>query len=612
MRIASKINTALFSAFACGTLATFLVLESTIAPRFDEIERAGAMMNHKRVTDAFDALSEKLQTATQDYAFWDETYRFVQGDGVEQFITSNLTPEFKAVENLGVNALVFLNKDGDVLWGAAYDLEKEEAIDGMVKEIAHFSRSHPYIGNSSPTAKRGLIQTSKGLVLIAIAPVLKSDLSGKPIGKVISAKILDVEAAKQLTGVDFALEPMPNIGRGNLPSSVELQKQDRQIQTTSVVNNIVGRPLALLKAYSPRDVSRAGSSAIRSAMMMMILAGLLAMGVLWAFLRRTVVSRIEALEVHFATAGNSGRIKQTGLGSNQDEINDLAKSFNLMADQVNHLRDALADSAYMSGLSEWAAGTLHNVRNGLAPITAITWHVERLFDGAWIRNIEAAATEHADPATTSERRAKLNAFLVGSASRFADTAKRTTELTHNINEASKSVLDMVAEFERHAHRKAELEAVEILPVIQAAASSVEIRNKDLDLVLPSTSATVTGNCIILRHVISNIFVNAIESIEGQGQRGRIEVAIDTVPDNKYTRITITDNGEGLAQDRLKSIFHRGVSSRRDRSGGLGLHWCANAVKIFGGTIRAESAGIGLGASIIVELPTFDTKERQAA
>ena len=615
VRIASKINAALFGAFACGTLATFAVLNATIQPRFDDIEKSSAQMNHKRVTDAFDTFTEKLKTATQDYAFWDETYHFMQGEGIDEFIASNLQPEFKAIENLGVNALVFLRKDGDVIWGAAYDLETKETIDGLVKEIAHFSRSHPNIGQSNPSAERGIIRTSKGLVLVAIAPVLKSDQSGTAEGKVISAKMLDVEAAKQLTGVDFTLEPLPQlVAYAELPEGVVLDKLEDRIQTTSVVKSLIGRPLALLKASSPRDVSRAGSMAIRSATMMMVLAGFAALAVLWGFLSHTVVSRIEALKMHFATAGSSGTIKSAAASANNDEIGDLARSFNSMADQVNHLRDALADSAYMSGLSEWAAGTLHNVRNGLVPVAATTWQVEQLFDEAWVKNVETAAAEHADTATPPERRLKLNAFLVGSARRFVDAAKQTTDLTGKINGASQSVLDMVAEFERYAHRKTEIEAIDVLPMIEAAAAStIAGRAKEIELVLPSVSATIAGNGVILRQIISNIFVNAVEAMEGQPRRGRIEVSIAEPKDNAgYTRIKISDNGEGLTSDRLTSIFQRGVSTRKGRSGGLGLHWCANAAKVLGGTIYAESAGIGHGASIVIELANFDANKKQAA
>lgn len=615
VRIASKINAALFGAFVCGTFATYVSLQSTIRPRFDEIERSHAHMNHKRVMDAIDASTEKLKIATQDYAFWDTTYDAMHGTGVEEFIASNLSPGLKAVENLGVNALVFQKTDGNVMWGGAIDLETKESIDGLVREINHFVRSHRYMSGTSVDTKRGLMRSSKGLLLVAITPIVKTDRSGVPAGKVIAATLFDVDSVKALTHVDFSIEQLPPaFGALNLSDGIELKTLDNEIQTKSLINNVIGRPLVYLNVSSGRDVSQAGSHAIHSALAMMILAALASLVVLWAILRQLVVSRIELLKTHFATAGLSGTIMPIAPGNSRDEIGVLAQSFNLMADQVNHLRDAVADGAYMSGLSEWAAGTLHNVRNGLVPVTSTTWQVEQLYEGTWVKNIEVAALQHADAATTPERRAKLNAFLVGSASRLVEAAKQTTELTGTINSASKSILDMVSEFERYAHRKTEIEAIELLPLVEAVASStIASRTDSTDLVLPASSAMILGNGIILRQILSNVFVNAIEAIESQKRRGRIEVSITSgYGEARFTRVAISDNGEGLAPDQLDAIFKRGVSTRQHRSGGLGLHWCANAIKVLGGNICAQSRGPGLGVTILIDLPNLEENKKEAA
>ena len=100
---------------------------------------------------------------------------------------------------------------------------------------------------------------------------------------------------------------------------------------------------------------------------------------------------------------------------------------------------------------------------------------------------------------------------------------------------------------------------------------------------------------------------------GQPQRGRIEVSITQ---RSRTRdsvwISITDNGEGIAAGLLPALFQRGISSRHARKGGLGLHWCANAVKLLGGSIHAESDGPGRGTTIIIELPHLEPSQREAA
>ena len=613
MHIASKINAALFSAFACGTFATYAVLQTTIKPRFDAIERDSANMNHQRITEAFRTFTDKLATAAQDYSFWDETYAFMQGENSEDFVTSNLTPEFKAVENLGLNALIFLGTDGVVRWGAAYDLTTQEPLPRIVNEITEFSHNHPVLGGEKPNSERGFIQTSQGLFLVAIAPVLKSDRSGEPRGKVIAAKKLNVDAVKELTNVAFVLEDLPQsyklLAKSETPTLTTL---DDRIETSSVVMSVTGAPLVGLKVTSPRDVSRAGGMAIQSAMMMMALAGLAAMGVLWAYLRHAIVRRIGALKTHFATAGSSGAIRRTEIGSVDDEISDLANSFNGMAEQVNSLRSALAESAYVSGLSEWASGTLHNVRNGLTPISTMTWQVEKLYSGPWLANLKAAAEELAKNDIPDDRRGKLNAYLLGSAGRLLDAAGKTTDFSRRINAASKGVVEMVAQFERYANKKPEVEAVDLLPLLKATAeTSVDARGDCIDIVLPAESAIVKSNGVILRQVVANVLIYAVEATAGQPRRGRIEVSIQRTGDGS-TRIAIADNGEGVAPERLGEIFQRDVSTRSDRSAGLGLHWCANAVKVLGASISAESAGAGHGATILIDLPSFSLDHKEAA
>ena len=612
MRIASKLNAALVGVLACGTLAAFLVLETTIKPRFDEIERSNASLNHSRVVDALDAATEKLQTATQDYAFWDESYRFVQGQNADEFIKSNLEPRFKAVENLGVNILIFLDQGNKVRWGAAYDLETQEPLNSVVDELATFNADHPNINGQAPFAKRGLVRSSQGLLLIAISPVLKSDRTGIPMGRVISAKKLDVAGLKQLTGVDFAIADLDAKSAVTPGTKEVFEIQPSKILTTSVIEDVGGNPLVKLEVNSPRDVSHAGAAAIRSALILMAIAFLAGNAVLWAFLRHSVVNRIEALKTHIAGAGSSGTIQQTSLTDKNDEIAELATSFNDMAEQVNYLRDALADSAYLAGLSEWAAGTLHNVRNGLAPITATTWKIEKIYSQSWLDKIAMAASEYEAPATPPDRRNKLNAYLIGSAHKLSEAAKETVSLLSDLNSASRNVVDMVSEFERYATRKVEIEATDLLPLIRSTISGTPVLGeRDLDIELPLTSASVLANGIILRQILSNVLINAVEAVQKQSHRGRIKIAVEDAG-NEIVRIAISDNGEGISRERLPSIFQKGESTRSTRAGGLGLHWCANAIKLMSGTISAASEGVDHGTTITIELKKSSTFKQKAA
>jgi sensor histidine kinase regulating citrate/malate metabolism len=64
-----------------------------------------------------------------------------------------------------------------------------------------------------------------------------------------------------------------------------------------------------------------------------------------------------------------------------------------------------------------------------------------------------------------------------------------------------------------------------------------------------------------------------------------------------------DNGAGIAPEHLQRVFEKGFSTKsRDTNHGIGLHWCANAIRSLGGRIWAVSDGPGRGASLHVLFP----------
>ena len=74
------------------------------------------------------------------------------------------------------------------------------------------------------------------------------------------------------------------------------------------------------------------------------------------------------------------------------------------------------------------------------------------------------------------------------------------------------------------------------------------------------------------------------------------------------RLTVEDNGQGIAPGFLPHVFERfrqedSSTTRRIVGLGLGLSIARHLVELHGGTITAASAGEGRGALFVVELPT---------
>ena len=78
--------------------------------------------------------------------------------------------------------------------------------------------------------------------------------------------------------------------------------------------------------------------------------------------------------------------------------------------------------------------------------------------------------------------------------------------------------------------------------------------------------------------------------------------LETLDGHAAVHLVVSDNGTGIAPEAVGSLFRRGFSTKKGKTGGLGLHWCANSVNAMNGRIHAESAGIGSGASFHLVLP----------
>jgi sensor histidine kinase regulating citrate/malate metabolism len=67
-------------------------------------------------------------------------------------------------------------------------------------------------------------------------------------------------------------------------------------------------------------------------------------------------------------------------------------------------------------------------------------------------------------------------------------------------------------------------------------------------------------------------------------------------------IEVRDNGGGITPEAMAQLFQRGFSTKSEKKGGIGLHWCANSIIAMNGKIHATSDGEGKGATFHLLLP----------
>jgi PAS domain S-box-containing protein len=119
---------------------------------------------------------------------------------------------------------------------------------------------------------------------------------------------------------------------------------------------------------------------------------------------------------------------------------------------------------------------------------------------------------------------------------------------------------------------------------------------------PRTELFVTGDVDRLRQVVWNLLSNAIRFTP---PGGRVEAELRQA--GTEAEIVVSDTGEGIAPDFLPFVFERfrqadSTPTRRHSGLGLGLALVRHLTEAHGGTVTAESAGQGQGATFTIRLP----------
>src|SRR5581483_5426962 len=117
-----------------------------------------------------------------------------------------------------------------------------------------------------------------------------------------------------------------------------------------------------------------------------------------------------------------------------------------------------------------------------------------------------------------------------------------------------------------------------------------------------SSDLVVGDAQRLEQVVWNLLSNAIKFTRSHGH---VAVTLDVV--DGRARLRVADDGIGIAPDFLPHIFERfsqedRALSRAHGGLGLGLSIVRYIVEGHGGTIAADSAGSGRGATFTVTIP----------
>ena len=329
---------------------------------------------------------------------------------------------------------------------------------------------------------------------------------------------------------------------------------------------------ALMVSADDRDIREAVQDA-RMTILKLFFAALLITLTLSSFLARTIVRPI----LRLAYAADRIRMATNpdyqipDYSARNDEIGDLSRSLREMTDTLARQIDAVAS---------FAADVAHELKN---PLTSVRSAIETL-----------------SFAKKEEDKEKLLAIIL-------QDVQRLDRLISDISDASRIDAELA---------RSQMELINMTAMVETLLDIYDTTQKDK---VPNLVLEVDGSRRLRKSKENKpYYVMGLEGQLGQVVRNLLDNAISfSRPDGhvwarlgeykNMVELVVEDEGVGIPEDKLESIFERFYSERPKgeafgKHSGLGLSICKQIVESHGGTITAENRTGTSGARFVVRLP----------
>lgn len=305
-----------------------------------------------------------------------------------------------------------------------------------------------------------------------------------------------------------------------------------------------------------RAFEKATAASLGAALLVSMLA---ALALSWYLSRRVYRSATEL--AHAATVIAQGhydfRVSPPRLGREFDEI---AVAFNTMAASLGRVEH---------GRRQMLADLAHEMRT---PVSIVDAYLEALEDGVKTLDDDAIAV-------------------------LRDQSRRLTRLSKDVAALSDA---------EHQARTIDARCISIAQLVSTATTVWEPRYRVKGVTLESTTADdlpdVWADPERLGQVLANLLDNGLRHTPSGGT-----VRVRATATRDGVTIVVSDTGQGIPPEHLPHVFDRfyRVDEARDRvhgGAGIGLAIAKALVDGHGGTVKADSPGLGEGSTFTVSLP----------
>ena len=304
---------------------------------------------------ALDSQMADLDSLTADWAYWDDTYEFVQ-DGNQDYIDSNLMDG--TFVNVNLNLMVIADANDRVTFMKYFDPEQTLEQQPPSDLPAHFTPKSILFERPQESSKvAGLIMVQGKPMLVTSLPILTSAEKGPIQGSLTVGRFLLSSSVDELVAVRHVLTLWP-FGAPDLPSDFQIARDelvqgrtslirpldDQILASYALLRDVYDEPIVIARLDSGREIYQHGQSVLTFFAASLLAIGAVFGGVLFLVLDRLILKRLEQLDRDVKRIGSERDPTVRVTVSGQDELTGLGQSINLMLDSLAQSQKRLLES----------------------------------------------------------------------------------------------------------------------------------------------------------------------------------------------------------------------------------------------------------------------------
>jgi sensor domain CHASE-containing protein len=526
---------------------------------FATLEEEETRKSVVRTTNVLSNEIADISSKVGDWAFWDDTYRFVQ-DGNQLYVDSNLVDS--TFVNLRLNLMLFINTSGQIVYGKAFDLvnDTETPISQDIDEEV-LSSSSLWSFSAEDSKMEGIVLLGQELLMFSSKPVLTSLEEGPIVGALIMGRYLDSEEIAYLSNtVNFPLtvcrfedQQVQSdflAARSSLSSSVPVfvrPLSGDSVGGYALISDVYADPVLILRIDLPRDIYKQGLTTANFFIALVSVVCVVFGAAMVILLEKGMLAPLSKLTKTVREIGAREYGSRSVSRSGNDETSIL----------TNVIKDAI--SQRLAAIEELAGMVGHDLRNPLTGIKGAAYYLRTKYGS------------------------KLDAKGEEMLRVIEDSVEYSNKIVNDLLEYS---------------GKIKLEYVDITPrmLVKEALSLVNIPRTVGLIDLTENEPEMAVDADKMKRVFVNLIKNGVDAMPEGGS-----LTVRSAGVSGGVRFTFSDTGSGMTKESLERIGTP-LFTTKAKGMGFGLPISKRLVEAHGGWMSFESI-VGKGTTVTIFLPT---------